>query len=139
MKIFHSFDTKLKDNKVKKYTEKFGADNILVLSTSRLFLLLFVRLPLIVTILANIFLLYGIYRVSNHNRAWTIYIGVPTTLIFIFFVIFHGILKAYMDYHMDFCIITPLQVEKIDQTGLFQRDTNAMSASKIKSVNVNKK
>lgn len=40
---------------------------------------------------------------------------------------------------MDFCIITPTQVERYDQTGILQRDVNVLDADKIKSVKINKK
>ncbi len=138
MKIFSSFDTNLKEKKMKQYIKQYGAERVLLLTKSSLYLWIFVTTPLLTTLA----IIAGIYRViyllSWENIATTIYIGTPISLIILMYVITQNIIKNYIDYTMDFCIITPNLVEKFDQTWILQRDVKALSSEKIKSVNVRK-
>jgi hypothetical protein len=51
MKIFSSFDTKLRENKLKEYQDHFGVDKVLLLRKSKLYLLVKVFPKLIVFVL----------------------------------------------------------------------------------------
>jgi len=46
--------------------------------------------------------------------------------------------KAYVDYSMDFLIVTPKEIVKYNQEWVLHRETENIPASKIKSISVKK-
>lgn len=51
----------------------------------------------------------------------------------------YNILKNYIDYKMDYCVVTPEDVILAEQTGIFKRQLRTLDTSKIKSISVYKK
>lgn len=50
----------------------------------------------------------------------------------------HKRFQMYFNYKMDFLIITPKEVIKYDQEGVFSRDVEKIHSSKVKSVSIRK-
>ena len=81
MKIFSSFDTNIKNERKKHYIEIYGKDNVVILEKSRLFLLIYITIPLITLFLISVSLLYFIYIVTQNNIKMTISISIPVIII----------------------------------------------------------
>lgn len=57
----------------------------------------------------------------------------------ILMIIPYRVIKYYIDYKMDYCIITPTEVILAEQSGFFKRQLRTLDATKIKSISVYKK
>ena len=57
----------------------------------------------------------------------------------LFTILPYNILKKYIDYKMDYCIITPEDIVLAEQSGIFKRQIRTLDTSKIKSISVYKK
>lgn len=53
-------------------------------------------------------------------------------------VLFFPIIGKYIDYKMDFIIVTPESLMMYDQHGLFKRDTITLSVLNIKTISIQK-
>lgn len=51
----------------------------------------------------------------------------------------YRVIKYYIDYIMDYCIITPDEIILTEQTGIFQRQIRTLDTKKVKSISVHKK
>jgi uncharacterized membrane protein YdbT with pleckstrin-like domain len=49
------------------------------------------------------------------------------------------LLKRFIDYKMDFAIITPKEIVSYNQTGIFSRSSRSLDVDKIKTISVDKK
>ena len=112
MKIFSNFDTKLKYREYKAKQQKFGADNVELLSKSKLYRFLTADLPFYMRILASL----GLLALFN---AWlgtkgVLYGALPLMAISLI-VISPKLIKHIIDFNMDFIIITPKTLFRYDQ------------------------
>lgn len=136
MKVFSNFDTRLKKNTLKKYQKEYWAEKVLLLSKSRLFWAIKIFFPIFFYILIlawSIRLAYIIFDTQNH----ALYAGI---IVFILLLLISGhIIKNYMDYKMDFAIVTPESLIMFNQTWIFKRDTAAIDMDKIKTISIKKR
>lgn len=136
MKILNNFDTELEKHTVWKYIEMYWEENILVIHRSKTFRLFTVFFPFLLWIgsltWAIIFWLWDFQDVTWSNIAWVI-----ALIVFLWvFVMWGSILKQYLDYKMDFCIVTPNEVAMYNQSWIFKRNSRVIDADKIKTVSV---
>lgn len=139
MKILSTFDTAIKERKLLHYQEIHGINNVILISKSYLYLIQFVWIPIILSVWMIMWLLYIIRLLTDWDTQTVVYVGIPLGALLLWYIIVNSIFRHIVDYKMDFCIITPNEIEKFDQTGILQRDVNALSLDKIKSVNIRKK
>ena len=138
MKIFSNFDTKLRQKKLKEYQDRYGVDKVLLLDKSWLFLFVKVLPKIISFVVIIIFTIV----VSNwifweSNSQYTIYV-----LIWVLVVLFTfawPVIKHFIDYYMDFALITPQSLIMFNQTGFFKRDMATVDVDKIKTISVRKR
>lgn len=136
MKIFSSFDTDYKHQLVQKKQEQYGVENVHLIEKSKLFLVMRVYVPLVVALLGGVITWRVLSAMWHFDYIWTL---ASTLLMIIAILIPYRIPKYYIDYHMDYCIITPAEVILSDQSGIFMRQFRTLDASKIKSIIVQKK
>ncbi len=136
MKIFSNFDTKLKRREFDKRTKVYWAEEVLLLSKSKLFRSLRIDSPFFTHMIGIIVMLFFFNeRVWREGVLWW---ALPLVVISTLFVA-PKILKHLMDYHMDFIIITPKQLLRYDQEGILRRDVITINVNSIKTVSVRKK
>lgn len=136
MKVFSGFDTKYKKKQLDKMINMYGQNNVLLLSKSMLFYMLKVIIPFMWFVLFSVFIIWFFNRNFEMEG---IYYGAIPIILMIFLSIIFPIIKAFLDYYMDFSIITPKNVHRYDQEWLRSRDVLTISADSIKTVFVRKR
>lgn len=138
MKILSTFDFKRKRRLLADEIDKHGAEHVHLVQKSKLFFMFQVVLPMIAV---NTGLLIGlitwimlILPLHNHtyNRVYLLLLGL------LFIAIWLPVIKKYLDYHMDFLIVTPEYILNYDQEWLFHRDIVSLNMKNIKTVSVKK-
>ena len=136
MKIFSNFDTKLRYKELEKYQKEFWTDKVLLIWKSRLFKLVKIILPLIWLLIFILWFWYVLYYWLWQQAL--IYWWTPIIWLIVFFSLI-PIIKKFIDFHMDFMLITPRLFIKYNQEWLFKRDYMTTYWVDIKSVIVRKK
>ncbi len=136
MKLFSNFDTKKKENILKYYQNEFGNSNVLIIQKSKLYRLIRIFLPLMWYLISElIIVLLSIQFVSHkYFLYFIIWFSILIFIIFIFPIIIN-----YLEYTMDFLIVTPKEIIKYDQEWFFERDVQTMSLFNLKTISVKKK
>lgn len=136
MKILNNFDTELEKLTVWKYIEMYGDNNVIIIHRSRIFWVLKVLLPFLLWIAALvwvvIFWLWDFHDTTRNSVVWVL------AIIILLWILVMGwsILKKYLDYKMDFCVVTPNEVAMYNQSWLLKRNSRVIDADKIKTVSV---
>lgn len=136
MRILSNFDTGLEYKLRQEYTEMFGGDHVITIHKSRLYYYRYIGTPLFGYL---ILLCVGFYFFYTYEPLpvwvqiafWAIY-----TLLFLLVV--RKVSRRYVDYKMDFLIVTPHEVIKYDQSGVFSRNIEKLHANKLKSISIQK-
>ena len=139
MKIFSNFDTELKKNDYQKAVAQYGKQNVLLLSRSSIFRLFFVALPAVWwTALFGSFAFVVFYRQTTGLDSLTA--SICYRAIGILYVLAEVYpIKNYIDYTMDYTIVTPDEVSFHNQSGIFSSNQIVLNAVVIKSVNFEQK
>lgn len=136
MKIFSNFDTKLKKREYTKRVDKIGANDVLLLSKSKLFRLLMIDLPFFSYILFSWFLIFIFHKWFEVDG---ILYGALPIIAILSFVVVRFLMKALIDFYMDFLIVTPNMLVRYDQEGIINRDVITINSHSIKTVTIKKK
>ncbi|MFA5747738.1 MAG: hypothetical protein WC872_01360 [Candidatus Absconditabacterales bacterium] len=135
MKIFSNFDTNFKQYTFKKYQDKFGAQNVLLIQKSKLFLFLKIFLPIFFTTITAFIIIYTSYIILGNQGL--IYLGLPVSIALIIISLF-PIIKNLIDFSMDFAIITPESLIRYNQEGLFNKGITTINSQSIRTITVEK-
>lgn len=140
MRIFSNFDTNFDTRIYNEFKQKYWANDVLLIYRDKIFLLFYVILPLVLCILLFSFLIGMWVSIdlwdNDFNIVKWILVGI---IIFITFLPFAWkILKKYIDYKMDFCIVNPKEVIAYNQTWFFWRTAKTIASNKIKTITVDK-
>lgn len=137
MRIFSSFDTKLRQKKLKEAQDLYGADKVMVLSKSGLFLFLKVVPKLLgfIIIVVTIIVSNWIFWISQERYTIYVLIGV----IFVLLTFAWPIIKHIVDYYMDFALVTPKSLIMFNQTWIFKKDMATVDVEKIKTILIKKR
>lgn len=136
MKILSNFDTHLDERLYTEYTQLFGAEYVAVVHKSRLVWYAQILFPLFFFVSVVIITAYFIYIYEMPHEI--------VYRVFWWIVVIWGIILSiklghkYIDFKMDFLIVTPKEVMKFDQNGMFSRVTEKIWADKIKSITITK-
>lgn len=104
MKIFSNFDSRYKKKVVASYVEEYGSENILVINRSKLFAWLYVYMPGITYTIIALAIVYVIFSwVDQSFVRW--FVGI--TVFGGWFFSIMPVVKKYIDFKLDFGIITP--------------------------------
>ena len=135
MGIISTFDPKFKKQLLEKSIQECGEKNVVLIHKSHLFLCVKILLPFILwfSVLITLVTCSIIYI----DIVW-----LTITLCLICFAAFavpwYRILKYYLDYTMDFAVVTNKSFLMYNQTGFFKRSTKAIDMRHIRSVYVKK-
>ncbi len=141
MRIFSSFDTEFKNELLKKEQEKYGKDNVLLISHGKFYYYFYIIFPTILLflwVIAYYFILYSITSELNNDMANAVKLFGYILMFMWFIPLALKLIKKYIDYVMDFVIVTPDTLIFYNQEWLFGRKWRTVDVEKIKTITVNK-
>lgn len=130
MKIF-AFDTNFKRNTLKQMKQEYGMELVLVVNRSSLFLWYTVLIPSMVSLCIAALPLWWIYS-SGFFEDFSVVVWI-LVFMFLFFVL-GKILKKYIDYIMDFIVVTPAGVYAYNNRWIFHRSGKFLNKQNIRSI-----
>lgn len=137
MKIFSNFNTRAPLEDYKKALEQYGADKVMFFRRDRIYLFFFVILPsigmwLLLILVSLVWLQFAQWYFSNF------FINVLFTTLFslVAFIALGRIILNYINYLLDYTIITPYIITSYNQSWLFKREIRTLDTDKIKAINV---
>ena len=136
MKFLSNFDSWLEQKLLCKYKKKFGDKCVLSIHRSPYYYRRYIGIPLFVYLAL---LLISGYFIFSHET-------LPKRWIWVFLVVFgmYGLILFFklahkrIDYKMDFVLVTPHEIIKYDQQGVFGRTVETIPTHKIKSISTDK-
>ncbi len=139
MRIFSNFDTKFKEKLYNEFKSKYGEENVILITRCKYFLWFNVLIPLFFLEIGYIILWILFYLVDLgelNSFKWSMYV-----FLFVLghLIIWGKIFKKFIDYKMDFAVITPEEIISYNQTGIFSRSSRSLDVDKIKTISVDKK
>ena len=141
MKFLSNFDTKLEWKLLEQYQQMFGDEYVMSIHKSKFYYYAYIGLPfllyiacVLVSIYVAVFVELPLEAIYQDVLLWVV-IGVAF-LVGIWLM--RKVSGKYVDYKMDFMIITPKEIIKYDQTGVLKRDSEMIHADKIKSISISK-
>ena len=141
MKIFSSFDTEFKKEIFNKEVEKYWKDKVYLISHWRVYYWLYILIPFVLLLISWIgyyVLLYVLFSDSSEEWVNIWKIIWYTLSIFIFMPFALKLLKKYIDFYMDFIVVTPKTLISYNQEWFFSRMWRTIDVEKIKSISVSK-
>ncbi len=136
MAILSTFDPWLKNKELNYYIDKFWTDHVMIIERSIIFAILKIVFPAIVFVLTIVAILRATEAIDSSWAALT-FLGLPLTVIIVIVMVYR-LWKVYIDYTMDFTIVTPEQIISYNQTFLLSRRVRTIQTSKIKTVSISK-
>lgn len=138
MAIISTFDPKFQNKILQDCINDFGIDNVVHIRKSKLFLWWFVILPFLLRFFTLTAVLFCIFYFIPWKLIW-LSIALSLLVVIGWCVLWWGkILKYYLDYCMDFSIVTPQSFIRYDQTWFFKRTSKVIDLIHIRSVSVEK-
>ncbi len=137
MRLFSNFNTDLEATLVKKYKKNFWDDKILSIHKSRWFYITWVIWPFVLFFVVFSVLLSVVYMNEFDFKE----VVIPTfwgVMLLYFVFVSRRSSKNYVDYKMDFLIVTPKELIKYDQRWMLDRHSETIHVDKIRSVTVSK-
>jgi hypothetical protein len=138
MKIFSNFDTKLSQRLYHEAVNKYWRNHVLYIHRGAVYLLIKLFLPVLTWMfLSSLFfrLYYGVLWTKSviSDEVWFV---VWWIVISMTFYITYFTWKNFVNYYMDFVIVTPDQLTAFDQEWIIKRMTRSLELRKIKTINV---
>jgi len=135
MKLFSNFDTNIRKKTVDISVQQYGNGNVLCFEKSLLYWFLKIFLPLIQFTFLDISLIRFFYYIFDYQYLIPIILVVliVTSPFYIYLV------GRYIDYKMDFVIVTPDSLIEYNQTGLFNKKVVTINEKSIKTITVERK
>lgn len=132
MKLFSSFDTEYGNILYSHYKTKYPWKKLVFIEKASVFFR-WETFPYLLWMILNLWILLTlkIFVKWEFTFYWFLFVFICSFILFGF-----SFLKRYIDYYMDFAIITPEEIILCNQEGLFQRNVTAIPESKINSISV---
>ena len=141
MKIFSSFDTDFKKQILDREIEKYGKNNVYVISHGKFYYYFYLIVPAIFLLVGSIFYFVMLYYLANDIAGdWKSYVYITGIIVFFVAIIpvLIKLLKKYIDYILDFLVVTPDSLIHYNQEWIFTRRWRTVDVEKIKTISVNK-
>jgi len=137
MKILSTFDTEFKKKVIAEEKRKYG-DKVFSIHKWRFFLWLHVLAPAVFLIIWFILLAVGLAMIDVSETFQIVVNVIIVMAMWMFVYYWYSVLKQYIDYIMDFAVITPEQIINYNQTGILSRQGRTLDVDKIKTITVGK-
>lgn len=133
MKIFNNFDTDLKKNEYNEAVQTFWKENVILIQRHLSYWIIRWLIPLWIFILVSIWVFYLSF---SYFYEWIplLFWIVISAWILSTFVFIYRTLKIYIDYTMDFTIVTPSEILTHKQYSILNSDYKNFPSKKIRSV-----
>lgn len=136
MALLSTFDLKFRKKQYQEHTKEFWKDNVILIKKSKLFLWIYIILPIVRWMIALSMILFLIYKMTDaFNQLFYRISGFVGALWLIPNI---KIIKKILDYKIDFIILTPNSLIRYDQTGFFSRSSKIIELRNLKTVSVRK-
>lgn len=136
MKIFSNFDTQWMQVAYTEAQEKFWLENVLLLRKSGLFLLSKVIWPILWWTILFILLQFPVYLALD--EFWAVRYILTGCMLVLYLIMIAPNIKYYIDYTMDFSLITPDYLTRYNQSWFMNRDIKTSNVRNIKTITVEK-
>jgi len=136
MKIFSTFDTQLKEETLSLEIEKHGEKSVHMIHRSKLFLLLNTIVPILQAVLFTTIIIISIHYLLPDFNYPTLTGTIIGTLVCL--ILYNNAISWYIDYTMDYCIITPDDIILTQQKWFLSRLVRTLDVAKIKSIHTEK-
>lgn len=136
MRILSNFDTALAEKLYAEYSQLFGAEYVALVHKSRLIWYAQIFFPVFLFGAVTIVAAYFLYTYKMPHEI--VYRAFRWSVVIWSSILFLKLSHKYVDFKMDFLIVTPKEVMKYDQHGVFSRVTEKIAADKIKSITIKK-
>lgn len=136
MKILSNFDTRLGKKLRKEYEESFGEWNVLLVHKSKFFFYKHIWLSFFLYIILLIvwaYFLYSYEPINEYLERWFWWV-----FILYWLLLFIKNSRQWINYRMDFLLVTPKEVIKYDQKWVFWRSVDKIHSEKVKAIRVSK-
>lgn len=136
IRIFSNFDTSYKNKTVAKYTNQYGEENICFMSKSKLFWFLYIFLPLFIYFVGSALIIWWLYSFFDMNGVY--YVGIPVLVLWLI-ALSKPVILHYIDYKMDFTIVTPKALIRYNQHWIIDRHIKTIDAVNLRTVFIQQK
>lgn len=133
MKIFNNFDTELKSNEFKEAIEHHWYDSVILVIRSKYYWIMKWILPILWGIVANFIIIYLATFLKGFwlEEFYWIIVGLLGIANLIFF---YYLINTYINYKMDFTIVTRDWISTYKQKWFFKNSVKNLPASNVRSV-----
>jgi len=135
MRLLSNFDTALEKELLDEYKKWFGDDLVISIHKSRRFYIMYVLVPF-----ARFFCVFaiGLYLVYMLEFDYQPVAQLAFWILILVYLLItaYKASRQYMNWKMDFLVVTPKEVIKYNQSWILHRDTETIHVDKIKSVTV---
>lgn len=132
MKIFSNFDTNIRKKTSDEYVSQYGEGNVLCFWRSKLYWVLKIFFPTIFLIIIASWMGYLFYYLLDGEYLLSIFL-VDLCLSSFFLM---PIIGKYIDYNMDFIVVTPDFLIMYDQEGILKKKVVTVNEKSIKTISV---
>lgn len=135
MKIFSNFDTDMDKRLYWKAVKRFGKQNVMLIHRDKIYFWFNIFLPAFLFLFVSgiCIILWFYYEVNN--TIWRIIFWI---IILWAIPLKYNLLIKYLDYRMDFCLVTPIEISFYNQSWVFSRNSRSLNTSKLKTITSSK-
>lgn len=135
VKFFSNFDTGAPTKNYADAVQEYGFDKVVFVRRYKIYLWIHAILPLIIAMIATLWAIYFFTKTSNEGVSTLISKTAGILLSVVAFSLYLLALAKYLNYMLDYTIITPDYVAEYNQSGLFARKITTIEINKIKTIN----
>ena len=135
VKVLSNFDTKAPIKNYANAVQEYGFDRVVFVRRYKIYLLIHVFLPVFVACIATLASIFFFLRTGDAGAARLIDIAAGILLSVITLTLLFFALARYLNYLLDYTIITPEYVAEYNQSGILHRTTTTIEIDKIKTIN----
>lgn len=137
VQIFSNFDTRFDDVAFEKAKREFGKWKVCFVRRDKIYVVFKILIPIFLRLIWSMLFLALGYWTDLIELLWAWFWVFIWLCIWLSGAVLSWIMtNKFIDYYMDFTIITPKRITSYDQTWIFTRAERVLDISKIKSVRV---
>lgn len=134
--MISTFDIHLLDKEYKKYSQKYGSENVILIQRDGIYRNIYIVLPSLGFLaIMIVFMIFWVINNIDYSAYW--YFKVSIVVVWLLFFLYR-ISDKVLNYYLDFTIITPLEIVQYDQKWFFSRPMKTVASEKIKTISIRK-
>lgn len=135
MKIFSNFDTQVRTKCFEENAIKYGRENVMCFWRSKLYRFIKIFFPLIFLLMLCAWIVGVFYYIFDGD--YLLFFCLATFVLSLFFLI--PIIGKWIDYKLDFIVVTPDFLIMYDQAGIFNKKVITLNEKSIKTISIERK